>query len=302
MNLRHALFAVLLTLSPAAVQAVDPVIAAAGDIACDPTDPSFNAGAGTATACRMRATSDLLVGGAWNAVLLLGDNQYWEGTLAAHQASFAPSWGRLGSLLRPVPGNHEYLTPGAAGYYDYFGAAAGDRTKGWYSFDLGAWHIVALNSNCEDIGGCGPRSQQLRWLAKDLAAHPTACTLAYWHHPRFSSGAHGDDATTTDFWRVLYDAGAELVLVGHDHDYERFAPQDPSGKWDPQRGIRQFVVGTGGRETRSFATIRANSEARNSHDLGVLKLRLRPGGYDWQFLPAAGGTYTDQGSTECHIP
>lgn len=302
MKLRRALFAALLTLSPAAVRAADPVIAAAGDIACDPGDPHFNGGAGTAKACRMRATSDLLVGGSWDAVLLLGDNQYWTGSLAAHRASFEPTWGRLGPLLRPAPGNHEYLTPGAAGYYDYFGPAAGDRTKGWYSYELGTWHVVVLNSNCGDVGGCGPGSPQLRWLAEDLAAHPRACTLAYWHHPRFSSGAHGDNAAYTDFWRTLYDAGADLVLVGHDHDYERFAPQDPAGKADPEHGIRQFVEGTGGQELRSFATIRANSEARNSRDHGVLKLRLRTDGYDWEFLPAAGGTYADQGSSGCHAP
>jgi hypothetical protein len=307
-KLQNAFFAVLLAFAPAAVQAAEPadplgpIIAAAGDIACDPAEAPFNGGNGTATECRMRATSDLLVGGAWDAVLLLGDNQYYTGTLAAYQASFGPTWGRLGSLLRPAPGNHEYLTPGAAGYYDYFGAAAGDRTKGWYSYELGTWHVVVLNSNCGDVGGCGQGSSQLRWLAEDLAAHPTACTLAYWHHPRFSSGPHGDDATYTDFWRTLYDAGADLVLVGHDHDYERFAPQTPSGQADPERGIRQFVVGTGGRETRLFPTIRPNSEARNERDLGVLKLRLRTDGYDWQFLPAAGGTYTDQGSGGCHTP
>lgn len=303
MNLRNGLFATLLlalAMPGGIAWAADPVIAAAGDIACDPTDPNFNGGRGTAAGCRMRATSDLLVGKGFDAVLLLGDNQYWDGTLAAHLVSFAPTWGRLGPLLRPAPGNHEYQTPGAAGYYDYFGAAAGDRTKGWYSYNLGTWHIVVLNSNCSDIGGCGPGSPQLLWLEEDLATHPNACTLAYWHHPRFSSGAHGNDATYDAFWRELYKAGADVVLVGHDHDYERFAPQDPDAKADPGNGIRQFVVGTGGRETRAFATLRANSESRNSKDLGVLKLVLRPGGYDWEFLPEAGGTFNDQGSASCH--
>ena len=303
MNFQKVLFAALLlalAMSAGTAQAADPVIAAAGDIACDPTDPNFNGGNGTATNCRMRATSDLVLAGGFDAVLLLGDNQYWDGTLAAHLVSFAPTWGRLGPLLRPAPGNHEYQTPGAAGYYDYFGAAAGDRTKGWYSYDLGAWHVVVLNSNCSAIGGCGPGSPQLRWLAEDLAANPRACTLAYWHHPRFSSGAHGNDATYDAFWRELYKAGADVVLVGHDHDYERFAPQDPDAKADPSHGIRQFVVGTGGRETRAFVTIRANSESRNNKDLGVLKLVLRPGGYDWEFLPVPGGTFNDQGSASCH--
>jgi hypothetical protein len=282
---------------------LDPVIAAAGDIACDPTDTAFNGGNGTVIRCRMRATSDLLVGKRFDAVLLLGDNQYWSGTLAAHLASFAPSWGRLGSLLRPAPGNHEYQTPGAAGYFDYFGAAAGDRTKGWYSYDLGSWHVVVLNSNCGDLGansGCDPGSPQLQWLTADLAAHPRACTLAYWHHPRFSSGAHGNDATYDAFWRELYNAGADVVLVGHDHDYERFAPQDPDAKADPGHGIRQFVVGTGGREIRAFSTIRANSESRNAKEFGVLTLKLRSGGYDWQFLPVLGSTFSDHGSASCH--
>ncbi len=299
MKRRSVLFALLLTLAPAA-RAADPVIAAAGDIACDPTDENYHGGQGTATACRMKATSDLLVGKSWDAVLLLGDNQYWDGTLAAYQTSFGPTWGRLKPLIRPAPGNHEYQTPGAAGYYDYFGPAAGDRSKGWYSYDLGTWHVVALNSNCSSIGGCGPGSPQLLWLAADLAAHPRACTLAYWHHPRFSSGAHGDDTTYDAFWRTLYAAGVDLVLAGHDHDYERFAPQDPDGKPNPAHGIREIVAGTGGREVRPFSTLRANSEARNAKDLGALKLRLRSDGYDWEFLPAAGGTFKDSGSAGCH--
>jgi len=298
-KLRNSFFAALL-LAASAARAADPVIAAAGDIACDPADLYFNGGNGTATACRQRATSDLLVGGGYDAVLLLGDNQYLDGALAKYQAVFAPTWGRLGPLLRPAPGNHEYLTPGAAGYFDYFGPAAGERSRGYYSYDLGTWHVIALNSNCADIGGCGPGSLQLRWLVDDLASHPRACTLAYWHHPRFSSGQHGDDPTYDAFWQALYQAGADLVLTGHDHDYERFAPQDPSGQADAEHGIREIVAGTGGRETRPFAAVRPNSEVRNAQDLGVLQLRLRSDGYDWRFLPAAGGTFTDAGSSGCH--
>jgi hypothetical protein len=300
-KLWKALAVLLLASSPAA-RAADPVIATAGDIACDTTDPLYNGGKGTPAACRQRATSDLLLGGGFDAVLLLGDNQYWDGTLAQYQAVFAPTWGRLGSLLRPAPGNHEYQTPGASGYFDYFGAAAGDRSRGYYSFDLGTWHVVALNSNCAAVGGCGPGSPQLRWLLDDLAAHPRACTLAYWHHPRFSSGQHGDAPAYDAFWQALYTAGVDIVLNGHDHDYERFAPQDPSGRADLEHGIREFVVGTGGKETRLFATIRPNSEVRNFQDLGVLKLRLRTDGYGWEFLPAPGGTFTDQGSGGCHNP
>src|SRR3954451_645056 len=288
-----------LALAPAS-HAADPVVAAAGDIACEPSNPNFNHGNGTASACRMKDTSDLLLGGGYDAVLLLGDNQYLDGSFANYRTVFAPTWGRLGPLLRPAPGNHEYETPNAAGYYDYFGAAAGDRTQGWYSYDLGTWHVIVLNSNCGAIGGCGPGSPQLRWLEADLAAHPRACTLAYWHHPRFSSGLHNNDPLSDAFWRTLYTAGADLVLVGHDHDYERFAPQAPDAQPDPAHGIREIVVGTGGREVRPFTTLRANSEVRNAQDLGILKLRLRTDGYDWQFLPVRGANFTDAGSAGCH--
>ncbi|HEV7785509.1 MAG TPA: metallophosphoesterase, partial [Thermoanaerobaculia bacterium] len=215
MKRRNVLFAALLALAPAA-RAADPVIAAAGDIACDPLDNFYNGGLGTNTACRMRATSDLALAGGYDAVLLLGDNQYLDGALFKYVSVFGPTWGRLGALLRPAPGNHEYETPGATGYFDYFGAAAGKRTEGWYSYELGTWHVVVLNSNCADVGGCGPGSPQLRWLAADLASHPRACTLAYWHHPRFSSGLHNDDPLSDAFWRTLYAAGADLVLAGHD--------------------------------------------------------------------------------------
>jgi len=292
--------AVLVALAAGApLHADDPVIAAAGDIACSPLDGGFNSGAGTSTRCRQRATSDLLVAGGFDAVLALGDNQYWEGTLADYLVSFAPSWGRVRPLLRPVPGNHEYYS-GGDGYFDYFGAGVGARGRGWYSYDLGTWHLVALNSNCAAVGGCGPGSPQLQWLEADLAAHPRACTLAYWHHPRFSSGQHGDDSTFDAFWQTLYKFGADVVLVGHDHNYERFAPQDPDAKADPDFGIRELVVGTGGIEHRPFATLRDNSEVRDDTSFGVLSLRLHPGGYDWEFLPAAGDGYSDSGTGTCH--
>jgi hypothetical protein len=301
MNRRTALACALLLLASPG-RAADPVVAAAGDIACDPADLHFNGGSGNALGCRQRAISDLVVGAGYDAVLLLGDNQYLDGALAKYRAVFHPTWGRLGPLLRPAPGNHEYGTAGASGYFDYFGPAAGERSRGYYSYDLGTWHVVVLNSNCAEIGGCGPGSLQLRWLREDLAAHPYACTLAYWHHPRFSSGLHGDDPAYDAFWQVLYEAGADLVLAGHDHNYERFAPQDPAGRADPEHGIRELVVGTGGRETRPFGTIRPNSESRNARDLGVLELRLRADGYDWKFLPEPGGTFADAGSAGCHNP
>jgi len=275
-------------------------IAAAGDIACDPADASFNGGAGTATACRMQTTSDLLVGAGFSAVLLLGDNQYEDGALGKYLASYEPSWGRVKAITRPAPGNHEYGTAGAAGYFAYFGAAAGDPAQGWYGFDLGGWHLIALNSSCAAIGGCGAGSPEERWLAADLTAHAGVCTLAYWHHPRFSSGPHGSDATYQTFWQDLYAAGADLVLSGHDHVYERFAPQDPAGAADPSHGLRQFVVGTGGKNLTSFPSPRPNSEARNAAAFGVLALALYPNGYTWSFLPAAGGAFTDSGAALCH--
>jgi len=291
----------LLFAALAAGQAPAPVVAAAGDIACDPADPAYNGGGGTATACRMQATSDLLVGGGWSAVLLLGDNQYEDGALSRYQASYDPTWGRVKAFTYPAPGNHEYATAGAAGYYAYFGAAAGDPARGYYSFDLGSWHLVVLNSNCAAVGGCGPGSPQELWLAADLAAHPGRCTLAYWHHPRFSSGQHGSDPTYQTFWQDLYAAGADVVLSGHDHIYERFLPQDPAGDADPARGLVQFVVGTGGRNQTPFATLRPNGAARSSGVFGVLQLTLYDNGYDWRFVPAAGGaTFADAGTGLCH--
>ena len=284
-----ALLAVAVAPAPRA-QAQDPVIAAAGDIACDPADPNFNSGIGTASFCRQMATSDLLVGAGLAAVLALGDDQYETGTASAFLGSYAPSWGRARGITRPLPGNHEYYTAGASGYYGYFGGAAGDPAKGWYSFDLGTWHFVVLNSNCAAVGGCGAGSPQEQWLRRDLAAHPAGCRLAAFHQPRFSSGTHGDDPAFDPFWRALFEAGVDVVLNGHDHDYERFDPQDPDGRGDAVGGIREFVVGTGGKNQTPFATIRANSAARSTGAFGVLTLALHPLGYDWRFVPAAGST------------
>jgi hypothetical protein len=279
--------------------APDPVVAAAGDIACDPASTSFNGGLGSSSSCKQMAVSDLMLAiPDLGAVLPLGDAQYADGTLAQFQASYDPSWGRLKSITRPVPGNHEYHVSGAAGYFSYFGARGGDPTKGYYSYDLGSWHVVALNSNCSKVGGCGSGSAQLAWLKADLAAHPTKCTLAYWHHPIFSSGQHGNSMDAIPMWDALAAAGADLVLNGHDHQYERFAPQTSSGVADPN-GIRQFVVGTGGSNHTATATIRANSQVRNSDTFGVLKLTLRPDGYDWRFLPEPGRSFSDSGSEQC---
>ena len=278
----------------------DPTIAAAGDIACDPNTWSFNAGLGTTTACRQRYTSDLIETLAPDAVLPLGDNQYEQGAYDDYLRSYDPTWGRAKAISHPTAGNHEYLTAGATGYFSYFGSAAGDPTKGYYSYNVGAWHLVALNSNCGAIGGCGAESPEEQWLRADLAEHATACTLAYWHHPRFSSGRHGSDAEMADIWRALFDAGADVVLSGHDHDYERFAPQGPDGAADTGRGIREFVVGTGGKSHYTRATNAPNSEVFDDSTFGVLELTLHATTYDWRFLPEQGGAFTDAGSAECH--
>jgi hypothetical protein len=277
---------------------VGPSIVAAGDIACDPERPAFNGGDGDGLECRQEATSDLLVA-RYVRVLALGDVQYEDGSYAEFLVSYPPMWGSVKAITAPVPGNHEYRTDGAEGYYRYFGAAAGDPTKGYYSFDVGRWHLIALNSNCSAIGGCGAGSRQEQWLRDDLARHTASCTLAYWHHPRYSSGMHGSSRTYRAFWQALYDANADVVLVGHDHEYERFAPQNALGARDPARGIRQFVVGTGGRGLRRFTRVEPNSEVRDASTLGVLELTLGAGAYAWRFRPAV-GTFTDAGVASCH--
>lgn len=277
------------------------LIAAAGDIACDPSNVKFiNPGQVNTADCQMAATADRLQQLDLVAVLPLGDTQYNRGAFSAYQKSYAPTWGRLKKISHPAPGNHEYETEGAAGYYQYFGSAAGDRQKGYYSIDLGKWHLIALNSNCEAVGGCEAGSPQEKWLKADLATHPKACTLAYWHHPRYSSGSHGSDERFDDFWQDLYQAGVELVLTGHDHDYERFAPQAPGGKLDAQKGVREFVVGTGGASHYAFKSTQPNSEVRNTGTFGVLQLALLPKGYQWKFVPVEGKSFTDSGSENCH--
>jgi hypothetical protein len=295
--------------SDVARAASDPVIAAAGDIACDPASPTFNGGNGSVTSCRQKYTSDLLLNAGLAAVLPLGDIQYHCGGYQAFLQSYDLSWGRVKDITRPVVGNHEYLTSGgtdctianegATGYFNYFGAAAGNPGQGYYSYNIGDWHLIALNSNCMDVGGCGPTSPQGKWLIADLAANPKWCTLAYWHIPLFSSGGRAE-INSRDFWQILYDRDVDLILGGHDHIYERFAPQTPDGIADPVRGIRSFIVGSGGANHTSLATIAANSEVRNTDTFGVLKLTLRLSGYDWKFVPEAGKSFSDSGTQECH--
>src|ERR671931_1157180 len=241
-------------LSITLARSAGPVVAAAGDIACDPNSAAFNDGRGSPRGCHQLATSNLLVNAGLKAVLALGDLQYYCGAEAAFMAAYDPSWGRVKAITYPTPGNHEYQAggaygcapPGGQGYFAYWGAAAGDPSRGYYSFDLGAWHVVSLNSNCDAIGG------------------------------------------------------AELLLNGDEHNYERFAPQTPQGAADPTHGIREFVVGTGGQDLRPFGTKIANSEVRQDDTFGVLELTLLPTSYTWQFIPEAGGTFTDSGSSPCH--
>ncbi len=235
-------------------------------------------------------------------VVALGDVVYESGTPQEFNDCYNGSWGRHKDRTRPVPGNHDYGTQGAEGYFTYFGDAATPLEpgctrdcKGYYSYNLGAWHVVALNSEIDFVAG----SEQEQWLRADLAANPAACILAYWHRPRFTSGRYYARTSGHDVFQALYEYGADVVLAGHDHDYERFAPQNPAGEAEYGRGIRQFVVGTGGTTTRDFFYIQPNSEARTSETWGVLKLTLNPTSYDWEFLPIPGQTWTDSGSTDC---
>jgi acid phosphatase type 7 len=266
-----------------------PVVVAAGDIA----DCAKEGDEATAT----------LVGGMEGTVLTLGDNAYPEGTAEDFAECYDPSWGQFKARTRPSPGNHEYHTEGARGYFDYFGEAAGDPDEGYYSFDLGAWQIVALNSNCgEGEIRCGPGSAQVRWLKEDLANNDEeACTLAYFHHPLFTSGEYrpGEERMES-LWEVLYDAGVDVVLNGHDHNYQRFAPQDPQGRADPEDGIREFVVGTGGRSNYQISHPIANTEVYNDDTFGMLELTLHPKRYEWEFVPVEGESFTDSGAAQCH--
>lgn len=278
------------------------VLVAAGDVACDPRSSMFAHGHGTATWCRAADTASLIRSIDPDVVLPLGDEQYDDGRITKFRRSYDASWGTFLDRTRPVPGNHEYGVHGAAGYFRYFGAEAGPTGRGWYSYDLAGWHLVALNSNCDQVG-CLAGSPQYRWLAADLRAHPAACTLAYFHHPRFSSGPHGNDpeaAWTRDLWRLLYARGADVILNGHDHLYERFAPMNPAGTVDRATGIREFVVGTGGAEHYWVDQVRWASQVRNADTFGVLQLTLRTDAYGWRFVPVAGGSFEDSGFGRCH--
>jgi hypothetical protein len=243
-----------------------------------------------------------LVGGIEGTVLTLGDNAYEDGTAHDFEECYEPTWGQFEARTRPSPGNHEYRTEGASAYFDYFGDAAGDPDEGYYSYDVGAWHIVALNSNCSEVLRCGPGSPQGRWLEEDLAAnYEEACTLAYFHHPLFTSGEYRPGIERMKrLWEILYAAGVDVVLNGHDHNYQRFAPQDPEGRVDPEDGIRQFVVGTGGGSLYEIPDPIANTEVYNDDTYGVLELTLHPKRYEWEFVPVEGESFTDSGAAQCH--
>ena len=278
--------------------AADPdkgiTVYAAGDIArCAYRDAAYSGAADTAATVAAGLAQDPEA-----VVLTLGDLTYPRGAMKEFTDCYAPTWGRFKDRTWPAPGNHEYYTPGAKPYFEWWGARAG---RGYYSFELGTWHIISLDSNLAPA----QHAAQLDWLRADLAAHPARCTLAYWHHPLYSSGGHGSIPKMRDAWQLLYAAGAELVLSGHDHDYERFAPQDADGRLDPTHGIRQFVVGTGGAYPTPFLFTVAHSEVRDSNRTGVLRLRLYTGGYGWEFvestrLASFSIAPPDRGSAACH--
>lgn len=265
-------------------------------------------GAGDIASCKYpegaRATAKLIekIPGA---VFAAGDLAYEHGSAAEFKDCYDATWGKFKDRTRPALGNHEYADPGAAAYFQYWGDQAGPAGKGYYSYDLGIWHIVVLNTNCgaPGVGGCGKGSPQELWLHDDLRAHPNACIAAYGHHALYSSGVfrkHAVHPELKQLWQDLYDAHADLMLVGHEHSYERFAPQDPDGKLDFTHGIREIVAGTGGRSHDPLGFAIPNSEVRDADTFGVLKVTLSRHAYTWEFIPAEGGTFRDSGAGVCH--
>jgi hypothetical protein len=283
--------------TPVPTRVPDPVLVGAGDISSC-TQENDDLTAELLDAVIASTTGEVVV-------FTAGDNVYEYGTIEEYEQCYDPTWGRHRERTRPVPGNHEYGTGNADGYFGYFGAVAGDPAEGYYSYDLGSWHVVVLNTSdhCKLIL-CSPGSPQEAWLRADLSAHPALCTLAIWHDPLFSSGrVHGSSRYVQPFWQTLYEYGADVVINGHEHNYERFGPQTPDGASDPDYGIRQFIAGTGGESHyREGETLTANSEAADDNTYGVLKLTLRASGYEWEFIPEPRGTFRDSGSGECHGP
>jgi PKD repeat protein len=272
----------------------DPVLVGAGDIAdCGRTQDSSTAN---------------LLDGISGTVFTAGDNVYPDGTAANYTNCYGPTWGRHKARTKPALGNHDLVnSTSSTGYFNYFGPVAGNPGEGWYSYDVSGWHVIVLNSNCAVLGGgsgtagCGTNSPQTAWLRADLAASSASCTIAVIHNPRFTSKRSSPDGAYTAFWTALYNGGAEIVISGDRHNYERFAPQTPAGAADPSFGIRQFVVGTGGAALSNFTgSTMTNSQVRNGTTYGVLKLTLHSTSYDFQFVPIAGQSFTDNGTTSCH--
>lgn len=274
------------TIAPASSAPEPAVILAAGDISSCVTNGD------SATA----ALLDELAG----TVLTLGDSVYPDGSASQFEDCFDPTWGRHLARIRPTAGNHDYHAKAAGPYFRYFGEAAGDPSKGYYAYELGTWRVYSLNSNCAEIVGCGAGSPEVVWLKGDLAANPSQCVLAYWHHPRYSSAEHGSQVAVDGLWDTLYAAGAEIVLSGHDHDYERFAPQSDEDRLDEDAGIVEFVVGTGGFSHYEYRNVLPTSRARNNTTFGVLELTLLEGSWSSRFVPVAGKSYTDTASGTCH--
>lgn len=265
-------------------------------------------GAGDIASCKSiegaRATAKLIES-IPGTVFAAGDLAYEGGSATEFQHCYGTTWGRFKERTKPALGNHEYQQPAASGYFQYWGAQAGPAGKGYYSYDLGVWHIVVLNTNCDakGVGGCAAGSPQELWLRKDLSEHPNACILAYGHHALFSSGIfkrHAVHPELKPLWQDLYAAHADLVIAGHEHSYERFAPQDPEGRADAVHGIREIVVGTGGRSHDLLGFAIPNSEVQNVYTYGVLKLTLSPHIYTWEFIPEEGRTFRDAGAGVCH--
>ena len=284
-----ALLPVLAGAPSAAAASGDIVVAAAGDII----------GTCSGSGCDYQKVGDVIRASGATRVLALGDISNNSGAASDYTGRFQTAWGSFKSAISPVPGNHDYGTPNAANYFSYFGAAA-HPPNGYYSLDLGSWHVVALNSNCAKVGGCAAGSLQETWLRTDLASDTSPCTLAFWHHPRYSSGHDGDNVFMKDLYADLYAHGADIVLSGHSHDYERFAPQDNASRLDTAHGIAQFVVGTGGAFFTGFGATKPNSLTRQNTAMGALVLTLHSGSYNWRFAPIAGASFTDSGSATCH--
>ena len=282
-----ASMAAVLTAVPGVTQTQTVTLVGAGDIAgCD-----FKADRKTAR----------LLGKIRGTVFTLGDNVYLDGTRAQFHNCYDPTWGNYKKRTKPSVGDQDYATSGAKPYFDYFRWRAGKPTRGYYSYDLETWHIVALNSNCKEVGGCEWKSAQGRWLRRDLANHQARCTLAYFHHPLYASGSNYDSPKVKPFWHILYNHHAEVILSGHAHRYERFARITPSGERSSARGIRQFIVGTGGAPGGSQkGPDEPRVQAKKVDAPGVLKLDLGSGFYQWKFVPVAGRNYTDSGRARCH--